>query len=268
MSGRGYVSQRDLLQLDQRLSERDRRIVKLIGDLKLVSGNQVRRVVFEGAGTGRHDAQLARRALLRLTRAGLLDRLERRVGGVKGGSDAFVFRLASHGARLVSFWNGGGLVRGRSWPEPGARFVQHRLRVSELYVRLSEAAAAGRLTLACYEAEPTCWRSFVGATIVRAVLKPDAFVRISVGRYDLWWMVEVDLGTVAQSTRAAQAAAYRAYWHSGAAGEVMPRVLWLGSTERVVRRAALAIRPDREDGRLFVVAAYDEAVPVLAGGVT
>lgn len=266
MSGRHYVTRRDLIDVEASLSDRDRDVLQLVGHLKLVAGEHVRRLYFSDAGSGRHDGQLARRTLLRLTRAELLVRLERRVGGVKGGSDGFVYGLGGRGQRLVTFWRGEGLVRARQAPEPGSRFVQHRLDVTELYTRLHEAAREGEVEVVGFAAEPDCWRSYVGDAMERLILKPDAFVRLAIGERELWWFVEVDRGTVTQATRADQAAAYRAYWRSGAAKDVMPRVLWLGSDASIAERASKALRPEKEDGALFVVAPFADAVRLACGG--
>ncbi len=265
MSGQGYLTESQLFDLDRRLSDRDRRITQLVGTLSIVSGSQLRRVFFAGVGGGRHDAQLARRALLRLTGHGLLERLERRIGGMKAGSDGFCYRLAPAGQRLIDFWSGEGLARGRRLPEPSPRFTAHRLAVSEVYVQAHEAATAGRLELLSFEAEPACWRQYIGPTLGALTLKPDALARVGVDEWELAWFIEVDLGTVGQATRTSQAAAYRSYWRSGAAGEVMPRVLWLGSDERTVKRATIAINPEREPKGLFVIATSDQTIDGLLG---
>lgn len=264
-----YVSNQSLLEIDQRLSERDRDITQLVAQLSLLSGLHIRRLCFEKNENGRNQGQPTRRALLRLTKLRVLARLERRIGGVKRGSDGFVYRLGSVGQRLWRTWSDKPEVRGRARPEPGARFVLHRLAVSELFVRLVEAARGepyGGLEVLEFQAEPDCWRSFIGSSQARTILKPDAFVRLGVGEEELWWFVEVDRGTVSQSTRSAQAAAYRAYWRSGAAPDVMPRVLWLGTSQVVAERVRVAIRLDSEPAGLFVVASFDDAVAVAADG--
>jgi hypothetical protein len=265
MSRERYLTPTELSRLDERLSERDRQIIFLLSDLTLVSGAQVRRVCFADEGNRRSDGQLARRALLRLTRHGLLTRLERRIGGVKSGSDGFTYRLAPAGARLVSLWAGGELARGRRLPEPGVRFLAHRLAVSDLYVRLHEAQARGELESLQFQAEPACWRAYTAPLQGTVTLKPDAFARVGVGEYELWWFIEVDLGSVSQATRASQAAAYRAYWRSGSSGEVMPRVLWLTPSTQIAARAAAAIRLEVEPAGLFFIAASEQAVVALAG---
>jgi hypothetical protein len=266
MSRERYLTATELPRLDERLSERDRQIILLLSVLTLMSGAQVRRVYFADEGNRRSDGQLARRVLLRLTRHGLLTRLERRIGGVKSGSDGFTYRLAPAGARLASLWAGGELARGRRLPEPGEPFAAHRLAVSDLYVRLHEAQARGELELLQFQAEPACWRAYTAPLQGAVTLKPDAFVRVGVGEYELWWFIEIDRGTVSRATRARQADAYRAFWRAGSGGEVMPRVLWITPSAQVAERAASAIRPEVEPAGLFFTTTSEQAVVAAAGG--
>jgi hypothetical protein len=129
MDEQSYMTKEPLSYLEEEIGELDREIVTLIGNLSLVSGAQIRRLYFEGSGNGRADEQRARRALLRLTRLGVLTRLERRIGGKKFGSDGFCYRLGAQGQRLVRWWSQGSDEQGRAHPEPGERFVKHRLAV-------------------------------------------------------------------------------------------------------------------------------------------
>jgi Replication-relaxation len=143
--------------------------------------------------------------------------------------------------------------------------LAHRLAVSELYVRLRGTAEKGQLALLEFAAEPACWRAFIAPLRGATTLKPDAFLRIAVDvgeELELWWFVEIDRGTVSQATRARQAAAYRAYWRSGAA-EVMPRVLWVATDAVTAEQATAAAQPDLEPKGLFVVTTEEQALDAL-----
>jgi Replication-relaxation len=264
MDEQEYVIRRSMSELDEQLGVHGREIVQLIAKLHLISGQQVRRFCFAGSGNGRTDEQRARRALLSLTRLGVLTRLERRVGGVRSGSEGFCYRLAPDGRRLIRWWAGDSEA-GRRWslPEPGERFVKHRLAVSEVYVRLVEIARQNEtagIEVVAFEAEPDCWREYIGYGGIRSLLKPDAFVRLGVGAHERWWFIEVDLGSVSRRTRESQAGAYRTYWRSGAYGDVMPRVLWVTPNELIRDRARAAIRPSGEANSLFVIASLEDAL--------
>lgn len=265
MTRLSYLTPAELARLDDRLSACDRQIVRLVSELVLMSGAQLRRVFFNDENVSRSSGQLARRTLLRLTRHGLLFRLERRIGGVHSGSEGFTYRLAPAGQRLTAMWSGGELTRGRRVPEPGERFLAHRLAVSELYVGLFEAEVRGELELLAFEGEPGCWRSYVAPLQGVVTLKPDAFVRVGVEELELWWFIEIDRGTVSQATRTRQADAYRAFWRAGSGNEVMPRVLWVTPSAALAERAVAAIRPGLEPAGLFRVTTAEQAAVAIAG---
>jgi protein involved in plasmid replication-relaxation len=253
-----------LVRLDEALSELDREIIGLVDRLALLTGSQIRRLYFDDSELGRTGDHRARRALLGLTKLGVLTRLERRIGGKKFGSEGFCYRLAADGQRLIAWWRDGAADLARLRPEPGARFVRHRLAVSEVYALFIEAGrhTHGRqVEVLDFEAEPASWREFDGSFGGRMrQLKPDAFLKLGVGEFEHWWFCELDLGTVSRRARESQAAVYRAYWRSGAAGDVMPRVLWITPNELVGDRVRAAIQPSGEPHGLFVITSLANAV--------
>ena len=261
------MSMRGLAELERQMRAQDKEIVQLVGRFSLMSSGQIRRVCFQEIVNPRSRQRRANEALTRLTEQEVLARLVRRIGGQRSGSEGYSYRLGPYGQRLVQIWAGQTPERGRLRPEPGERFVRHRLAVSELYVRLVEAARVDRgddLEVIAYEAEPDSWRPFDGYGATERMLKPDAFLRLGVGELEHWWFCELDLGTVSRRARESQAAAYRAYWRSGAAGEVMPRVLWVTPNDLVSRVASTAINPAGNASALFVVTTLDRAIEAAA----
>src|SRR5437763_1163574 len=83
-----------------------------------------------------------------------------RVGGVRAGSDGFIYEVDQAGQRLCAYWRGEGLARTRGAHEPGLQFVEHRLAISEVSVRLVEAARGGSFELVDWQSEPAAWRPF------------------------------------------------------------------------------------------------------------
>ena len=138
---------------------------------------------------------MARKSLARLVELRVLSRLERRVGGVRAGSAAYVYETGLAGQRLVTYWQGEGITRIRGAHEPGAAFVAHTLATSEVYVSLTEAARISQLELLAFEAEPDCWRDYIGIGGKRAVLKPDIYLRLGLDEFEDSWFVEVDRAT-------------------------------------------------------------------------
>lgn len=264
------VSSTKLLAISEGLSDIDRDIVSVVDRLRLVSHGQVARLM-----PNRYDASFAtaartvRRTLLRLTELGVLSRLDRRIGGIRAGSAGHVYYLGPVGQRLVAFWNGDGIVRGRVRPEPGAPFVRHRLATSELYVAARERERSGELDLLAFDVEPDCWRGSLTGLGATTTLKPDAFLRVGVGAYEDRWFVEVDLGTESRTVLARKLRAYLDYFHTGAeqaTSGVFPRVLWLTATE--ARKASitdLCAALPAEYWEIFAVNLLDRGVEVISG---
>ena len=180
---RRYLTVSELMTLGDGLSDRDRIIVITVAHFGAVSGRQLEALFFPSHDL-KQGARLARRALARLTELELLAPLERTIGGVRAGSAGHVYWVGNVGRRLVAYWSGQGLRRGRRPHEPGTRFIRHRLAVVDLYVQLVLGDREGRFELLDFEPEPESWRELATAWGGRTLLKPDAFVRLAAGAYE------------------------------------------------------------------------------------
>ncbi len=262
------VSGGELLALAGSLSESERAAIQTVADMRLMTHAQLAALL---GSTEASAARSARRLLARLTALRVLGRLERRIGGRRAGSAGYVYYLGPVGQRLMAYWHGRGLVRGRTRPEPGGRYVRHCLAVSELYVQTRLAANAGTLDLLSFESEPDCWRTYVDSFGGRALLKSDAYTRLGLGAYEDSFFIEVDLGSESRSVIARKVRAYLDYFQTGteqAEHGVFPRVLLLTNSEK--RRAALVEVCERlpaEARRLFTVSTLDRALAVLTGHI-
>ncbi len=251
------------------LSARDWSVLEDVARVRLLCTRQVERLHFT-EGSQLTQARRSRRTLERLNELGVLHRFERRVGGVHGGSAGFVYGLDTLGQRLLDTRGpAGGIRRRRPW-EPSALFFRHVLAVSKLYVELREAERGGSLELLSFDAEPACWRLYLGLGGETSTLKPDASVAVGVGAFEEHAFVEVDLGTESLSVIRRKAEAYVRYWQTGREQSmrgVFPRVLLLVTSER---RRELLVKTltglPAEHSHLFVVAKFSGAVGVLAGG--
>lgn len=254
------------------LVEHDLTIIKHVSDLRFVSGSQLTRLCFADTNDPAINARAARRALLRLTRLGLLERLLRQVGGVRSGSAGFVYHLGLSGQRLAIERDWQPERRGRRSLTPGTLFVRHALQVSELHTLLTESDRSHSVELLELAAEPSCWRSFGGIGGQRQTLKPDSYVRLGLGTYEYSYFIEVDRGTEGSRALERQLQLYDAYYNSGQEQTkrgVFPRVLWLAPDDR--RVAAIAASVQRQPTRtreLFQVARFDQALPVMAQAPT
>jgi protein involved in plasmid replication-relaxation len=266
---RPYTSARGVAQLYERLSERDLAIIRQVAGLRLMSARQIQAVHFPAVG---HENEAAatrarQRVLERLVRERLLIALERRIGGVRAGSMGLVVALGPVGQRVV---NPGGRRR-RSY-EPTLRFVDHTLAVSQLVVDVMLAARHGRLELLEWQAEPASWREFRTVS-GRRVLRPDAFLVLGVGAYELRWWVEIDRASESVPTLLRKCRLYADYYQSGQEqtthGGVFPRVCWVVPGVRRAERLREAIARDGQlpDG-LCLVTTTESAIEVLRGGST
>ena len=213
------------------LSDRDMEILRTLAAYRLASGEQLRRLHFTGHASMASAARSALRVLSRLYGLRLVDRLERRIGGVHAGSAGYVWHLASAGRRLLTQDSPDALPRVAA-TEPTERTVAHTLAVTEVGVRLDELAQAGRLDVIECVPEPAAWRYYLNAGGGRSVLKPDlwAVTALPGGDAEDLWFVEVDMGREPMATVLRKAEQYETYRRTGVeqqAQGTFPRVVWL-----------------------------------------
>jgi Replication-relaxation len=257
---RHYVTRQLVIDIADRLDERDRCLLQEVARLHLVSGKQLRRLFYADDDAGRRSARLD---LARLTEWRVLARLERRIGGVRAGSEGYVYALDVLGQRLVDPKR----ARYRSPWTPGAPFVAHSLAVAELYVRLRERSVGEEFALLRFESEPSSWRSFTGPGGRRLTLKPDAFLVTVSGECESHYFIEVDRATESLPRITEKAQLYGRYWQSGREQEmrgVFPRVLWITPDER---RLALILEVlaalDPEQWQLFAATTSEHSAEWL-----
>lgn len=254
-----------LIRLRQELSERDLAIVDQVADLRLMSTLQIQAVHF---GPTRHasDAtatRTCRRVLERLVEDRLLLRLQRRIGGLRAGSAAYIYALSPVGQRVIELDGPRRRLR-----EPSVFFVDHTLAIGQLVVELTMAANDLRFELLAIEPEPHCWRRFTSLSGPQ-VLRPDLFVALGVGDYEHRWFIEIDRGHESLPVVIRKCHHYDAYYQIGAeqaAHGAYPRVCWVVLDERRAGRLRRAIASARGlTERLFTVTTNEGAIAALSG---
>jgi hypothetical protein len=258
------ISPRQLDAIGSELTDDDLAVVQFISEVRLATGHQIARRLWSAAHPRDVRARAARRALRRLEDWRVLDRLARRVGGMRGGSTTIVYCLGPVGRRLL-------IRRGftaKRLTAPGDRFVRHTLAITELCVRLAEADIGGDIDLIELQNEPRCWRPFLGLMGARLILKPDLFTRVGAGALEDRWFIEIDLATESLPTIANKAKLYLSHYRSGEEQRrhgVYPRVIWAVPDKRRASQIATALRGLGEEAqRLFSIWLYDETVGRLA----
>jgi hypothetical protein len=260
VSRRGHA-----VRLREKLSERDRAILGDLDQLRLLTGKQLRRLHFPD-GDPITQGRKVRAALQRLDDLGVIVRLSRRVGGIRAGSEGFVIGLSGWGHAVLSL-DSDRPRRHRRVVETKPAFQSHVLAVSDLYVSLVEGSRVGHSELLEFAGEPGAWRRFGGLGGQAVTLKPDAFVRLGVGDYELATFIEQDMATESLPTIARKLTAYVTYWRTGQEQQthgVFPRVWWLVPTTARLQAIAQNIsRLPRDARALFSVCLTSEAVPSL-----
>ena len=100
-------------QTRRRLSPTDWTVIETLDRVDIASAGQLRRLHWPDP----NQARTARRRLSQLTELRVISRLDRRVGGVRAGSDGYVYRLDVAGRRLL------GGSPGRRPHTPGLKFM-------------------------------------------------------------------------------------------------------------------------------------------------
>lgn len=262
MSGRGRAA-----RLRERLSDRDLLVLRDLARLRLVTGKQLRRLHF-AAGDLTTQARKARATVGRLAELDLIVRLARRVGGMRAGSEGFVIGLSGWGHAVLALDSTAEPRRRRRVIETKPAFQSHVLAVSELYVQLVEASRVGLAELIDFAGEPEAWRRFGGIGGQAVVLKPDAFVRLGIGEFEVLAFIEQDMATESLPTIVRKCEVYIAHWRSGLEQRQLgayPKVWWLvPSTHRRDSIQRVLKRLPGEARALFEICLTAEAVPLLA----
>jgi Replication-relaxation len=260
------VSAQRLAELRGQLTEADWQLVGMLAAVKLANGTQLRRATVSDDSPAAERA--ARRRLARLAEWRVLERLERRQGGLGRGSDAWTYALGPVGLRL----SGNG-VRARRPALPSQPMWQHALLGSEIYTRLVEATRRTDRRVELWQGEPECWREYPGPYGEQLRLKPDAFVVVSGPDYEDMAFVEFDTGSQSRSVIRDKRDAYRRYAASGQEqgvhDGVFPFVVFVATTqERQDLLDELLSYLPSEERRLFTVGQLKDAPRLLMGGAS
>ncbi len=256
-------SKHDVSHLASRLSERDWHIIRFVDQHRFATSVHLRRMYFVG-----HDSQSAAtractRVLDRLLILRVLTRLERRIGGNRHGSAAFIWCLDVVGERLTRTE---GQPR-RRFHEPSYQFLAHTLALTETHVQLVEAERAEHFALSCVEVETEAWRTFVAPYGGTTMLKPDLMLTISTLEYQDHWYLEVDLATESLPVLLRKCRTYEEYRRTGRAQAehgVFPRVLWVMPTHARIGRLKAAIEAEAAlPDRLFILTTPDQLIATL-----
>lgn len=247
------------------LSERDRKILELVRAHRLITTRQLQRLLFDEHATADAGTRACNRVLTRLRQHRFLDRLERPVGGIRGGSSSYVWMLGPAGDRITRDSEEAPRVRGL---EPTPLFLAHTLAVAEARVLMEEASRVGTFDLVGVTTEPSNWRTYAALAGTTEIVKPDLYLVTAVGEFEDHWFIEIDQGTESIPTLIRKCLTYERYRATGLEQRrsgIYPIVVWVLPDPRRRDRLIDAIRnDDRLDARIFRVVSPDMLVDLMA----
>lgn len=230
-----------------------------------LSSLQVARLVFAGVESSASFDRTPRRVLHRLFKAKTITRLDRTIGGKQSGSKPYVYQLTKIGYRRIRSLHPASIKVPPS--APSRLFIEHTIAIAEIGVRLIEAQRAEQLKILSLETEPLCWRTYMTLYGDVRVLKPDLFVALSAGDYDIFAFIEVDRGTESLATVLKKCVQYQEYMSSGSEQVkhgLFPYIVWSAHTNTRAQAIKKAIVGDaRLNNSLFMVATADTIIASL-----
>ena len=267
------LSKKRLEEYDRIFSEQDKSILRSLRKLRYLTANQVQRLHYIDNASLNAAQRATRRVMSKLQGYGVVESLGRRIGGVRAGSNSFVWTLTEAGVHLLHINDPEFSFRKRGF-EPSLNFLKHTLAVSEVYIQLKEVCGRYQLKLVKAEMEPECWRGYTGMDGKPATMKPDMFAITDSGEYVDSWFIEVDLATESPSKVLDKCRRYVYYCNSGIeqkAHEVFPLVVWLVYNENRKAKLQQYIADCREMSEasksIFAVITPDEFEVLISGGV-
>lgn len=261
--------QRARLRAD--LMERDTQVLASLERHRFLTSHQVQGLHFRGHASPDSAARATRRVLRRLERSGLIRAIDRRRGGIQGGSVISTWYLTDAGYKVLT-----GTTRRYRIGVPTVRFLQHTLAIADAHIAV-EAVARDLHGYPDIQIEREATRRFAGLGGSTISLRPDLFAAIHAadanGAYEDRWFVEVDCGTESLPTLLRKCEQYEAYYRSGteqAGGGTFPLVLWIFHGTRAATRLAelrrRVLRSDRLTPELFRYATADTVTQMLIDG--
>lgn len=267
----GRLGKRQLLDLIDRLSERDFEILISLKSAKYLLTGQIQRLHITEASTKSAAIRATTRAMKKLTNFGLVKTFKRRIGGIRAGSASYVWHLTEAGQRLLDLKdNAEQIRRSRRYLEPSFVHMRHTLAIAECYVQLVEISRRHKkVVLASVEWEPDCWRPYTqdGHDLQ---LKPDLFAITYNDGYEDRWFIELDLNTEALPVVLDKCKRYYQYFRTGIEQrqhEVFPLTIWIVPDENRKQKLMDGLKETlQKASKLFLVITPEEFEAVIRDG--
>lgn len=233
--------------------------------LRFATTTQLARLERPTYGSSRSALRQTTRHLTALESAGLVLRLDRRVGGWPGGSGPAVWALTTSGYRHAT-----GTKGTRQRPRLlSTTFLEHLLAVAETRVVVAETVRSIDGAGVRVDHEPDCWRTYLGMLGQRLTLRPDLRLEITTREFRDSYFLEIDRATENPARVIAKCRQYQHYRRTGleqqAAG-AFPAVLWIVPYPKRRDQLTHHIQEAQLTTGMFHVLTLDELPDVLRSG--
>lgn len=262
------ISRRQLQELDSRLGDRDKELLRAVQKYRYLMTGQIQRLLFRESATSSAGLRATSRTLKKLQQMGLVDSLSRRIGGVRAGSGSFIWYIAHAGERLLRLHDGRAFPIRRQF-EPSPYFLAHTLAVAEITIQLTEICQDHEPEITSLQLEPECWRTYSDAGVSLS-LKPDLYAATISEEYEDRYFLEIDLDTESPAKVIEKCEKYHRYYRSGLEQkehEMFPLTVWIVPTIKRKEHLLSHIRNAFvKQPKLFAVITSEELEQLIRDG--
>lgn len=261
------LTRAQLEEIEARLTARDHAVLQAIRKYRFLTSSQIGRLYVMDCNSTKSHTRQQNLLTKRLSDAGLIHSLARRVGGYGGGSSQQVWHLTEAGYRLLTLNDPDAGPRKR-FKEPSALFLNHTLAVAECAVQMTCIARGSfDIDLEQVDCEPACWRCYRDEDGRLNYLRPDLFAITNYDDYEDHWFIEMDLGTESPTEVVEKCNAYIRYYYTGIEqrdSEMFPLVVWITPDQnRKERLREYISREIKGQPKMFLVITPDEIERML-----
>lgn len=290
--GASRIGRRQLQTIADGLDQIDRELLTLLRAHRYATTRQLAQMIERDNryASARSALRQTSRRLNRHHQLGLVNHLERRIGGVRAGSSGYIWHLTEAGWRLAEqqpirmidtedasvALDDDAITatqqRRHRHTEPSHAFLAHILAITEARVIIQRAVQDTGGDLALVRTEPACWRSWTTPGGGLAWLKPDleTITQTADGAED-HWLLEIDLGTENPARLITKCHDYQAHFNTGIHQTrfgYYPQVVWVMNEQRRAEwlRQHIADDPRLTTALFKVIGSEEELATIIQAG--
>ena len=223
------ISAKQLERIAASLSQRDWNILHATGVYRFITAKHLTQMFFHDHASDASASRTARRVLARLRSLRILGVVQRRIGGIRAGSEGMVYYLDTAGERLHRKATSSSTHK--RFEEPSARFMDHTLAITTIAADLHQEARLAGAEIVSLAPEPRRTYTAPHGDIGR--LAPDMATELAArpGAEEISaFFLEIDLGHESLPTLVNKCMTYEKYRASGEEQRHyggFPRIVWI-----------------------------------------